>query len=211
MFGGGGACKFAMKNTWLGAVTPKVCLCLHVCVCTPAVSIQGHWGDLTSGLPLCFPSGTSIFTVYEAASQEGWVFIMYRAIDSFPRWRSYFYFITLIFFLAWLVKVGRPSPLTFKSIAHVRVVDDIKLNVNGGTRYWCSFISIPLTPPLKRRSFFTDLESRFSLGEAQILKHNRAGKDKLTEAVFVFSERVYSCDHWDICWDQGAVSADVGF
>uniref|UniRef100_A0A8C1B8Q1 Sodium leak channel NALCN n=1 Tax=Cyprinus carpio carpio TaxID=630221 RepID=A0A8C1B8Q1_CYPCA len=48
--------------------------------------------------------GTSIFTVYEAASQEGWVFIMYRAIDSFPRWRSYFYFITLIFFLAWLVK-----------------------------------------------------------------------------------------------------------
>ncbi|XP_032878993.1 sodium leak channel non-selective protein isoform X2 [Amblyraja radiata] len=48
--------------------------------------------------------GTSIFTVYEAASQEGWVFFMYRAIDSFPRWRSYFYFITLIFFLAWLVK-----------------------------------------------------------------------------------------------------------
>lgn len=54
----------------------------------------------------CFPlTGTSIFTVYEAASQEGWVFLMYRAIDSFPRWRSYFYFITLIFFLAWLVKV----------------------------------------------------------------------------------------------------------
>ncbi|XP_062287489.1 sodium leak channel non-selective protein isoform X3 [Scomber scombrus] len=48
--------------------------------------------------------GSSIFTVYEAASQEGWVFLMYRAIDSFPRWRSYFYFITLIFFLAWLVK-----------------------------------------------------------------------------------------------------------
>nr|XP_021504471.1 sodium leak channel non-selective protein-like [Meriones unguiculatus] len=48
--------------------------------------------------------GTSIFTVYEASSQEGWVFLMYRAIDSFPRWRSYFYFITLIFFLAWLVK-----------------------------------------------------------------------------------------------------------
>uniref|UniRef100_A0A3Q0SP05 Sodium leak channel, non-selective n=1 Tax=Amphilophus citrinellus TaxID=61819 RepID=A0A3Q0SP05_AMPCI len=50
------------------------------------------------------PNRTSIFTVYEAASQEGWVFLMYRAIDSFPRWRSYFYFITLIFFLAWLVK-----------------------------------------------------------------------------------------------------------
>ncbi|XP_063698698.1 sodium leak channel NALCN isoform X3 [Culicoides brevitarsis] len=47
---------------------------------------------------------TSIFTVYQAASQEGWVFIMYRAIDSLPAWRSAFYFSTMIFFLAWLVK-----------------------------------------------------------------------------------------------------------
>lgn len=59
-------------------------------------------GDSICGSVL---TGTSIFTVYEASSQEGWVFLMYRAIDSFPRWRSYFYFITLIFFLAWLVKV----------------------------------------------------------------------------------------------------------
>ncbi|CAF1557588.1 unnamed protein product, partial [Adineta ricciae] len=36
--------------------------------------------------------------------QEGWVFLMYRAIDSLPSWRAFFYFITLIFFLAWLVK-----------------------------------------------------------------------------------------------------------
>ena len=50
-------------------------------------------------------SGTSIFTVYEAASQEGWVFLMYRATDSLPSWRAFFYFITMIFFLAWLVKV----------------------------------------------------------------------------------------------------------
>lgn len=47
---------------------------------------------------------TSIFTVYQAASQEGWVFIMYRAIDSLPAWRAAFYFSTMIFFLAWLVK-----------------------------------------------------------------------------------------------------------
>ncbi|XP_026672772.1 sodium leak channel non-selective protein [Ceratina calcarata] len=47
---------------------------------------------------------TSIFTVYQAASQEGWVFIMYRAIDSLPAWRAVFYFSTMIFFLAWLVK-----------------------------------------------------------------------------------------------------------
>lgn len=49
-------------------------------------------------------SATSIFTVYQTASQEGWVFIMYRAIDSLPAWRAVLYFSTMIFFLAWLVK-----------------------------------------------------------------------------------------------------------
>ncbi|GAB6021165.1 hypothetical protein CHUAL_003795 [Chamberlinius hualienensis] len=47
---------------------------------------------------------TSFFTVYQASSQEGWVFIMYRAIDSLPGWKASFYFTTMIFFLAWLVK-----------------------------------------------------------------------------------------------------------
>ena len=48
---------------------------------------------------------TSIFTVYEAASQEGWVFLMYRSTDSLPSWRAYLYFISMIVLLAWLVKV----------------------------------------------------------------------------------------------------------
>ncbi|KAF0306035.1 Sodium leak channel non-selective protein [Amphibalanus amphitrite] len=47
---------------------------------------------------------TSIFTVYEASSQEGWVYVMYRAVDSLPSWRGLVYFTTMIFFLAWLVK-----------------------------------------------------------------------------------------------------------
>ncbi|XP_012934773.1 sodium leak channel non-selective protein [Aplysia californica] len=47
---------------------------------------------------------TSVFTVYQAASQEGWVFLMYNAIDSLQSWKAYIYFVTLIFFLAWLVK-----------------------------------------------------------------------------------------------------------
>ena len=55
--------------------------------------------------PLSVLSVTSIFTVYEAASQEGWVFIMYRTIDSLPSWRGFFFFISMIFFLSWLVKV----------------------------------------------------------------------------------------------------------
>ncbi len=50
---------------------------------------------------------TSIFTVYEAASQEGWVFLMYRATDSLASWKAFFYFFTMIFFLAWLVKVSK--------------------------------------------------------------------------------------------------------
>ncbi|KAL3318085.1 hypothetical protein Ciccas_003257 [Cichlidogyrus casuarinus] len=46
----------------------------------------------------------SIFTVYQAASQEGWVFIMYRSMDCLQSWMSVAYFLSLIFFLAWLVK-----------------------------------------------------------------------------------------------------------
>ncbi|VEL32448.1 unnamed protein product [Protopolystoma xenopodis] len=46
----------------------------------------------------------SIFTVYQAASQEGWVFIMYRAMDCLATWKGVVYFMSMIFFLAWLVK-----------------------------------------------------------------------------------------------------------
>ena len=44
------------------------------------------------------------FPVYTAASQEGWVYIMYRAADSAQHWKANIYFMTLIFFLAWMVK-----------------------------------------------------------------------------------------------------------
>lgn len=58
-----------------------------------------------------FVTVTSFFTVYEAASQEGWVFLMYRAIDSLYAELAFVYFITLIFILAWLVKVHLLSSL----------------------------------------------------------------------------------------------------
>ncbi|KAI1303017.1 Sodium leak channel non-selective protein [Halotydeus destructor] len=48
--------------------------------------------------------GHSFFTVYQAASQEGWSHLMYKAMDSLPAWRAATYFVTMIFFLAWLVK-----------------------------------------------------------------------------------------------------------
>lgn len=74
----------------------------------------------------------SIFTVYQASSQEGWVFNMYRAMDSLASWKALLYFISLIFFLAWLVKVPRarearapsrpppplPEPNTLHSTRH---------------------------------------------------------------------------------------------
>lgn len=53
---------------------------------------------------ICLIAATSIFTVYQAASQEGWVLIMYRTIDALPNWRATFFFSTMIFFLSWLVK-----------------------------------------------------------------------------------------------------------
>lgn len=46
----------------------------------------------------------SFFTVYQAASQEGWSHLMYEAMDSLPAWRAALYFTSMIFFLAWLVK-----------------------------------------------------------------------------------------------------------
>lgn len=51
-----------------------------------------------------------MFTVYQASSQEGWVFIMYRAMDCLAPWKAVAYFITMIFMLAWLVKVRLHEP-----------------------------------------------------------------------------------------------------
>ena len=39
-----------------------------------------------------------------AASQEGWVYIMYRAADSTTKEMAAIYFWSLIFFLAWMVR-----------------------------------------------------------------------------------------------------------
>ena len=50
------------------------------------------------------PSFNTSDISYQAASQEGWVYIMYRAGDSVQHWKSAAYFCTMIFFLAWMVK-----------------------------------------------------------------------------------------------------------
>ncbi|CAK9304150.1 unnamed protein product [Gordionus sp. m RMFG-2023] len=62
----------------------------------------------------------SFFTVYESGSQEGWAFIMYKMIDSLPAWRAILYFVSLIFFLAWLVKNVFIAVIT-ETFAEIRV------------------------------------------------------------------------------------------
>uniref|UniRef100_A0A914H0J3 Ion transport domain-containing protein n=1 Tax=Globodera rostochiensis TaxID=31243 RepID=A0A914H0J3_GLORO len=64
--------------------------------------------------------GFSLFTVYLAASQEGWVFVLYDTLDTFPSYFGFFYFITLIFFLAWLVKNVFIAVIT-ETFAEIRV------------------------------------------------------------------------------------------
>ncbi|KAL3095996.1 hypothetical protein niasHS_005755 [Heterodera schachtii] len=64
--------------------------------------------------------GFSLFTVYLAASQEGWVFVLYDTLDTFPSYCGFFYFLTLIFFLAWLVKNVFIAVIT-ETFAEIRV------------------------------------------------------------------------------------------
>ncbi|XP_046849024.1 sodium leak channel non-selective protein-like [Xenia sp. Carnegie-2017] len=46
----------------------------------------------------------SFLTVYESSTQEGWVLVMYAQMKSQNYYASAVYFISLIFFVAWLVK-----------------------------------------------------------------------------------------------------------
>uniref|UniRef100_A0AC34QHG3 Ion transport domain-containing protein n=1 Tax=Panagrolaimus sp. JU765 TaxID=591449 RepID=A0AC34QHG3_9BILA len=64
--------------------------------------------------------GHSIFTVYLAASEEGWVYVLYDCIDSLPSHLAFMYFVTLIFFLAWLVKNVFIAVIT-ETFAEIRV------------------------------------------------------------------------------------------
>ncbi|TMS38414.1 hypothetical protein L596_005144 [Steinernema carpocapsae] len=62
----------------------------------------------------------SLFTVYLAASEEGWVYVLYDCMDSLPSYLAFIYFATLIFFLAWLVKNVFIAVIT-ETFAEIRV------------------------------------------------------------------------------------------
>ena len=78
-----------------------------------------------------------LFVVYTAASQEGWVYIMYRAADSAQHWNANIYFISMIFFLAWMVKNVFIAVIT-ETFNEIRVQFQ-EMWVNQGTNY--TFIS----------------------------------------------------------------------
>lgn len=78
-----------------------------------------------------FLIATSIFTVYQAASQEGWVYIMFRTYDSLPSWRAILYFSTMIFFLAWLVKNVFIAVIT-ETFNEIRVQFQQMWGIRGG-------------------------------------------------------------------------------
>jgi len=75
---------------------------------------------------------TSFFTVYVAASQEGWVFIMYKALDSLPSWKGFIFFISMIFFLSWLVK-NVFIAVIIETFAEIRVHFQQMWGSRGGT------------------------------------------------------------------------------
>ncbi|XP_055869131.1 sodium leak channel NALCN-like isoform X2 [Biomphalaria glabrata] len=74
----------------------------------------------------------SVFTVYQAASQEGWVFLMYNSIDSLQSYKAYLYFLSLIFFLAWLVK-NVFIAVIIETFAEIRVQFQQMWGSRGGT------------------------------------------------------------------------------
>ncbi|CAI5445372.1 unnamed protein product [Caenorhabditis angaria] len=74
---------------------------------------EGYYGQFSD-------FASSLFTVYLAASQEGWAYVLYDCLDSLPSVLAFSYFVTLIFFLAWLVKNVFIAVIT-ETFAEIRV------------------------------------------------------------------------------------------
>ncbi|KAI6181392.1 Four domain-type voltage-gated ion channel alpha-1 subunit [Aphelenchoides besseyi] len=108
--------------------------------------------------------GHSVFTVYLAASEEGWVYVLYDCLDSLPTYLAIMYFITLIFFLAWLVKNVFIAVIT-ETFAEIRVqfsemwtktevvVDDDFKQYLRSTGFQCCIVGFVLANAIINASF----------------------------------------------------------
>ncbi|PAV58369.1 hypothetical protein WR25_23917 isoform A [Diploscapter pachys] len=93
-----------------GYECPPNMVCMKLDLAAHAEGFYGQFSDFLS----------SLFTVYLAASQEGWVYVLYDCLDTYPSSIAFFYFVTLIFFLAWLVKNVFIAVIT-ETFAEIRV------------------------------------------------------------------------------------------
>uniref|UniRef100_A0A0N5A4C0 Sodium leak channel non-selective protein n=1 Tax=Parastrongyloides trichosuri TaxID=131310 RepID=A0A0N5A4C0_PARTI len=103
--------------------------------------------------------GASVFTVYMAASEEGWVYVLYDCMDSLPSHLAFIYFLTLIFFLAWLVKNVFIAVIT-ETFAEIRVQfsemwqkndvaieEEFKTKIEKGANGW-NLVRLDLDPKI---------------------------------------------------------------
>ncbi|VDL70562.1 unnamed protein product [Nippostrongylus brasiliensis] len=93
-----------------GYECPGDMVCMRLNLNAKAEGFYGMFNDF----------GASVFTVYLAASEEGWVYVLYDCMDSLPSHLAFIYFLTLIFFLAWLVKNVFIAVIT-ETFAEIRV------------------------------------------------------------------------------------------
>ncbi|VDM59301.1 unnamed protein product [Angiostrongylus costaricensis] len=93
-----------------GYECPDNMVCMKLDMSAHVEGFYGMFNDFAS----------SLFTVYMAASQEGWVYVLYDCLDTLPSYVAFFYFVTLIFFLAWLVKNVFIAVIT-ETFAEIRV------------------------------------------------------------------------------------------
>ncbi|ETN82182.1 transporter, cation channel family protein [Necator americanus] len=101
---------FALKEISMSIITTVLQVCMRLNLNAKAEGFYGMFNDF----------GASVFTVYLAASEEGWVYVLYDCMDSLPSHLAFIYFLTLIFFLAWLVKNVFIAVIT-ETFAEIRV------------------------------------------------------------------------------------------
>ncbi len=109
----------AIPDTYCSPIESRGHQCPPKMICVEITNSSGYSGfdNLAHAL----------FTVYQSASQEGWSHVMYAAMDSLDAFRAAFYFVTLIFFLAWLVKNVFIAVIT-ETFNEIRVQFQVMIN-----------------------------------------------------------------------------------
>ncbi|PAV69982.1 hypothetical protein WR25_10925 isoform D [Diploscapter pachys] len=93
-----------------GYECPPNMVCMKLNLNAKGFGFYGMFNDLFA----------SLFTVYLAASEEGWVYVLYDCMDALPSYLSVIYFLSMIFFFAWLVKNVFIAVIT-ETFAEIRV------------------------------------------------------------------------------------------